>query len=228
MNTTELTLNIPDTLLSRMKALGISNPAPVIEVILGWIEEGHIAEAREAPAHTEEWECTPYVVRVPAALLARIATESVSPAGDLLETFVHWIQDDHIRDANHALRRTTEAQDYVSEQVVQWLGTGDELDAPEIWDALRGSSPTERREAIMFLSRIGAPAVPGLIKMLREQSTSARLAAARALATIAHPSAVPGLRDAMDGQGALVGEAILIALENIGTADALAVVTAWR
>jgi len=53
--------------------------------------------------------------------------------------------------------------------------------------AIRGPSPKARRQAEMELIEIGAPAIPGLLELLRDKSWVSRLYAVRVIARIGRP-----------------------------------------
>jgi HEAT repeat protein len=96
-----------------------------------------------------------------------------------------------------------------------------EIRAPEavipLLFALNDSSPYLARLAADALIRIGAPAVPGLLRALEQDAVaSVRTHAARALALIGDPAAIPALFCALDDDSALVRHWADDGLERLG------------
>jgi HEAT repeat protein len=83
--------------------------------------------------------------------------------------------------------------------------------------ALNDSSPYLARLAADALIRIGAPAVPGLLRALEQDvKANVRTHAARALAFIGDPAAIPALFCALDDESALVQYWADEGLERLG------------
>lgn len=78
-----------------------------------------------------------------------------------------------------------------------------------------------RREAVMLLERVGAPAVPYLIEALRAEAASTRQHAAQALGQIADPLAVPPLLMALADEDSGVWSQAVAALAQIGAPEPL-------
>ena len=86
--------------------------------------------------------------------------------------------------------------------------------------ALGDSSEYLARLATGALIRIGRPAVPGLIQALENDARSrVRACAARALAAIADPAAIPALFQAQEDESALVRHFADVGLERLGVGE---------
>lgn len=87
------------------------------------------------------------------------------------------------------------------------LGLGERRDpsaVEHLIPRLAGPHGMLARLAVEALVKIGKPAVPGLLDSLRHGDPSVRSGAARALASIADPQAIPALFSALDDDSALV------------------------
>lgn len=105
---------------------------------------------------------------------------------------------------------------------------------PSLVEALLDENEDVRREASYALARIGRPALPRLLKSLYHNNPDMRAAAIKVLGHIGDASAVPDLiaclpdTDWPEMEEARICDLAAIALEYIGTDDALAAVDAWR
>ena len=78
------------------------------------------------------------------------------------------------------------------------------------------------------ISKIGAPAIEGLLYALHDPDKHVRTLAVQTLGDIGNPLAVSPLVDALRDDDWVVRWTAVKALENIGTPEALAVVRKWR
>jgi HEAT repeat protein len=87
---------------------------------------------------------------------------------------------------------------------------------PELIDLLAAADRLLARLAADALIALGSPAVPALLEKLANTSPAARVEAARALALIADPAAIPGLFAAWEQGSALLQYWAEAGLERMG------------
>lgn len=229
MSRVEVIIHLPDLLMYRMQALGITSPAAIVETILSWLEDEHIAnaaaESRVMPHYTST---TAVRVRVTRTLAEQVEKRGSPDLSRFVEAVMSWVRDEHLFEAQRTLRVLAQERRSVMAQAAGWIATEDVLDAPEIWNAMRGFSPQARRDASIILARVGQPALPELLRMLADVRLSTRLAVIRTLSLIGDPATVPYLRPLLNDPSLLIASAASHALVAIGTPEALAWVDAWK
>lgn len=229
MSRVEVIIYLPDLLMYRMKALGITSPAAIVEIILSWLDDEHIAnaalESRVMPRYAAS---TPVRVRVSQGLAERVEKRGNPPLGRFIEAVMGWVRDEHLFEAQRTMRTLARERRSIMAQAAGWIATDDLLDAPEIWEAMRGFSPQARRDASVILAQVGTAAVPELLRLMQDARVSTRLAAIRTLGMIADPETVRPLRLALQDANPLIAAAASQALVAVGTPEALAWVDAWK
>jgi HEAT repeat protein len=93
---------------------------------------------------------------------------------------------------------------------------------------LASADPQTRINAILALTRVGKPAVPPLLEVLRaSESEDSRWYAAYVLGLIGDPTAIPDLIKALD-DSEFVAQSARRALKIIGTPEALIAIDVWN
>ncbi|GEM_PF-2038412 len=229
MDRIEVLVHLPDMLMYRMKAMGVTSPATIVQNILAWLDDDQIAAAIiESRLLLPCQNCTEVRIRLSHAFVDRIVNEGQHDLGAFAETVMSWVRDEHIQDAQILLRQQLQKRNTVMLEAAGWMGEEDVLESPEIWEAMRGFSPQARREATAILIWAGKAAVPGLRQLLHDSRTSARLAAIRILGVIGDPMVVDDLRPLLYDADPLIRQAANRALGKIGTPIALAWLDAWK
>jgi HEAT repeat protein len=119
--------------------------------------------------------------------------------------------------------RTRESQKYWADGPTSAVATSpvaSNLSIDELIDKLGSTSTVERNGAAEALGRLGEPAVPALIKVLKDDDASIRRYAALALARIGPQAAlaVPALIERLDDSDLFVLQNTLFAFKQIGPA----------
>ncbi|MDX1992894.1 MAG: HEAT repeat domain-containing protein [bacterium] len=229
MSRVEVIVYLPDMLMHRMKALGVTSPAAIVETILSWLEDEHIANAAlESRVMVRYAASTPVRVRVPTPLVNKVRQRGDPDLARFVEAVMSWVQDEHVFDAQRVLRDQLISQRSVVASAAGWIASEDLLDAPEVWEAMRGFSPQARRDASIILARVGKPAIPGLLALLDDGRLSTRLAAIRTLGLIGDPAVIDTVRRYLSDNDPILAAAASRALTAIGTPQALAWVDAWK
>jgi HEAT repeat protein len=105
---------------------------------------------------------------------------------------------------------------------------------PSLVEALRDDNDDVRREAAYSLVRIGRPALPRLLKSLYHNDPDMRAAAIKVLGKMRDASAVPDLIACLPDtewprmEEVRICDLAAVALEHIGTDEALAALDTWR
>ncbi|MBC7869756.1 MAG: HEAT repeat domain-containing protein [Chitinophagaceae bacterium] len=229
MDHKEVIVHLPDMLMYRMKAMGVTSPSTIVQNILAWLDDDQIRDAIVESRVMQPCEtCMEVHVKLSRDYVEHVMSLGPCDLSAFVETVMSWVKDEHIQDAQILLREQLQKRNTVMLEATGWMGEEDVLESPEIWEAMRGFSPQARREATVILIWAGKAAVPGLRQLLHDTRTSTRLAAIRILGIIADPMVVDDLRPLLDDADPLIGQAASSALSKIGTPAALVWLDAWK
>ena len=127
----------------------------------------------------------------------------------------------------HDLRSPAEATRRTAAQRLALMRNPVAIDA--LVTALSDQSTPVTMAAVHALAQIGAEAIPAVTeRLLDDDDSSVRYAATMVFSEMRHADAVPVLVDALRDTSEDVQSGAALALENIGTSEALAEVLTWR
>ena len=105
---------------------------------------------------------------------------------------------------------------------------------PSLIEALRDDNESVRTEAGHALLRIGKPAIPRIVSLLKDEEADMRAVAVKLLGRFKDPSTVPHLIECLEDnewpfrEEVSISELAAISLRRIGTQDALTAIEKWR